>query len=62
MNEIIVGNIGSVYHGGDDEEARETYREYVQQSKSGYGRASGEDVTWIKNGEVYKNHTGELNS
>lgn len=58
--EIIVGNIGSVYIGSDDKAARRAYREYVDQSKSDYGRAAGESVTWLQNGEVKREHTPML--
>lgn len=60
MNEIVCGNIGSVYLGNDAEIAQEKYDEYVNQSKTNYGRAAGEDVYWIKNGEIYKEFVGSL--
>lgn len=46
--EVIVGNIGTVYKGVDEDKARETFEEYVEQSKSGTGRAGGEDVTLME--------------
>lgn len=55
MNEILVtvGNIGTVYVGYDEMEAKQTYTEYVEQSRSGYGRAAYEDVClWIDNEPV----------
>ena len=61
MNEIIVGNIGCVYRGADDDIAREKYDEYVEQSKSQRGRAGGEDVTWMRDGEIVDGFVGELN-
>lgn len=61
MNEIIVGNIGTVYRGSDDKIAQETYSEYVEQSKSMRGRAGGEDVTWLQNGEIHEAFVGALN-
>ncbi len=66
MNEIIVGNIGSVYYGSDDKIAQEKYIEYVSQSKSNYGRAGGEDVTWLQKRsygqewEIHKEFIGQL--
>jgi hypothetical protein len=49
--EVIVGNIGSVYRGHDETRARMHYNEYVDQSKSGRGRAGNELVTLFINGE-----------
>jgi len=62
MNEIIVGNVGTVYSGSDDELAAAKYKIYVESSKSGRGRAGGEDVVWMRDGDVFKSFTGELNS
>lgn len=42
---VTVGNIGCVYSGDSKKEALSNYREYVSQSKEGYGRAASEDVT-----------------
>jgi hypothetical protein len=56
--EVIVGNIGTVYSGASKAEAEKTYRTYVQQSKAGYGRASGEDVTLMVDGEIAREHYG----
>jgi len=58
MNEIIVGNIGTVYRGNLLKEAMQTYGEYKKQSIANYGRAAGESVTWFKNGEIYREHIG----
>jgi hypothetical protein len=41
---VHVGNIGTVYDGADKREASRTFRHYVEQSKSGVGRAAGESV------------------
>ena len=49
--EVVVGNIGNVYTGTNQEDARDTFAEYKKQSKSGKGRAAGEDVTLFKDGE-----------
>jgi hypothetical protein len=57
MEEIIVGNIGTVYRGGDEKNAQENYDHYVLQSNSGVGRAGNEPVTWMRNGEIVKEHT-----
>lgn len=44
---VIVGNIGAVYFGGL-KGANRVFQEYVEQSKSGYGRAAGENVTLLR--------------
>jgi hypothetical protein len=56
--EVVVGNIGTVYSGRDEAEAQKHYDEYVDQSKTGYGRAAGESVTMFRNGEIFKEHIG----
>ena len=58
MHEIYVGNIGTVYRGFDEKIAGETYREYVLQSDTNYGRAAGEDVAWFIRGELFQEHAG----
>jgi len=49
--QVIVGNIGTVYAGDDLTEAKEYFKEYYEQSKDGYGRAGGESVTLMVDGE-----------
>jgi len=56
--EVFVGSVGSVYTGDDQEEAERTFEDYVEQSKSGYGRAGGEDVTLFKDGDPFREHSG----
>lgn len=53
MFAVIVGNVGIVYEGKDENEATTTYREYVQQSDSGHGRAGGEPVAILKDGDLF---------
>lgn len=60
LHEIIVGNIGTVYAGGNWHSARTTYDEYVKASQSKFGRASGENVTWVLRGEIRKEFIGRL--
>jgi len=55
--EIIVGNIGQVHTGTNMSQALQVYNVYVDLSQRLYGRASGEDVTMFKDGEVYKEYT-----
>jgi len=49
--QVIVGNIGNVYDGEDKAEALENFREYYAQSKEKYGRAAGEPVFLMVDGE-----------
>lgn len=58
--QVIVGNIGTVYDGGDWNKCVEAYREYVSQSCMEGCRASGEPVTIMRNGEPYYEHSGTL--
>jgi hypothetical protein len=62
MNEIIVGNIGSVYRGNNDTEALRVYNEYVEQSTTDYGRAAGESVTWFVNDEPFREYIGTIDA
>jgi hypothetical protein len=57
--EVVVGNIGTVYRGTEGPEARATFKEYKEQSKSGTGRAAGESVTLFQNGEPIDEWAGE---
>jgi hypothetical protein len=56
--EVVVGNIGSVYRGSDPVEAADTFEDYMKQSKSGRGRAAGEDVVLFEDGEITVEHIG----
>lgn len=47
---VVVGNIGTLYC-KSKEDADETFREYVEQSKTNYGRAGGEQVALCHGGE-----------
>lgn len=58
---VIVGNIGTVYSGTDPMKAQSSYAEYVGQSVSGIGRASGEDVTLMCDGDEIQSHSGSSN-
>lgn len=59
-HEVIVGNIGTVYSGGDSFTAQGVYQRYVILSKSVVCGVAGENVTWIRNGEVCREHFGWL--
>ena len=59
--EVIVGNVGSVYHGNNRAEAIKTYRFYVRSSRELVGaRCYGENVILLVNGEIEQEHTGHL--
>ena len=55
---VIVGNVGTVYHGGNEEKANEIFNEYERQSETDRGRAGGENVTLLENGEIRREHFG----
>jgi hypothetical protein len=56
---VIVGNIGTVYFGADKKKANQIFDEYVGQSESGRGRASGETVTLFDCEEILREHFGK---
>lgn len=51
--EVIVGNIGTVYSGTDRNAADAKFEAYVELASSGMGRAAGETVTMMRDGEIY---------
>lgn len=59
-HQIIVGNIGTVYDGSSLKEAAKTFKEYKEQSRTGYGRAAYEPVTWMRDGEPYREFRPKL--
>jgi hypothetical protein len=48
---VTTGNLGWVHDGFVRKEAEKHFREYKEQSKSGYGRAAGESVVLWKTPE-----------
>jgi hypothetical protein len=59
--EVIVGNVGSVFHGEGRADARKTYQSYVKSSTENVGaRCFGEDVTLLVDGEIRHEHAGHL--
>jgi hypothetical protein len=60
--EVIVGNVGTVYSGSDESEARAKFASYVETSKSGVGRAGGESVTLMKDSDIAEEFIGALQS
>ena len=62
MNEVIVGKIGVIYRGENAYEAEEVFKEYCLISLAKLGRASGEDVDWLKDGEEYRHFSPKPHS
>ena len=58
--EVICGNIGTVHTGAAIRAAEIHFDEYVAQSKSEYGRAAGESVTLMRDGEIHREYIGTL--
>lgn len=59
--EVYVGNVGCVYNGPDSREAMDNYTHYANLSDSRRsGRAWGETVCLLHNGEITHEHTGSL--
>lgn len=58
--QIIVNNIGTVYDGDDYDEASEVYESYIDMSQHGGGRAFGEDVMFMEDGDVIDSYDGDL--
>ncbi len=57
---VVAGNIGTVYHGSDHLAAVRDYIHYVKLSKVRSGRAAGESVVLMKNGEPEREFEGEI--
>jgi len=51
--EVFVENVGSVYSGRSERLARQTFDEYVEQSRAGTGRAADEAVVAFKDGRIW---------
>ncbi len=60
--QVIVGNIGTVYAGNNYMQAMSAYSTYVRQSTKNIGRAAGESVTVMHNGEIKHEYTGTINA
>ena len=57
---VLVGNVGEAYSGYDAAVAFSTYDIYVNLSKLEHGRASGEPVVLLRNGEPEKEYEPPL--
>jgi hypothetical protein len=60
--EVIVGNVGTVYGGNSFMTAMAEFSAYVKISKTGKGRAAGEPVTMMHNGEIRREYQPEQES
>jgi hypothetical protein len=63
--QVVVGNVGTVYDGANKRKAEKEFAAYVAISKTGNGRAGGEDVSlfeYYPNGEsdMIAQHDGHL--
>lgn len=56
LYEVIVGNVGLVFTGADERTARQEFSDYVRISKSGAGRAGGEDVYLFEDGDPIESY------
>ena len=56
---VVVGNIGTVYTGSSELQARDDFASYVHHSRDGYGRVAGEPVTLLHGGEIIAEHIGD---
>lgn len=56
--EVICGNIGQVYSGGNYQNALDAFTIYQRRSINGEGRAAGEDVYMMRDGELHREFTG----
>ena len=57
---VTVGNIGTIYDGESLEDAQKIFKDYIEASKSDYGRASGESVYLFRNDEIFEEYIGKL--
>lgn len=53
---VVVGNLGTVYDGEDEDVATYAYADYVGVSDTGYGRLAFEPVTLFADGEPVLEH------
>jgi hypothetical protein len=59
--EVVVGNIGYVHRGNNPVEANRHFSEYRTLSRDNYGRAAGEPVVLMKDGEPIREYEGTIN-
>jgi len=49
---VVVGNIGTVYNGEDEQKARYTYAKYRVLIHQRTGRCAGESVCWFEGEKI----------
>lgn len=54
--EVVVGNIGRVYSGGNGFTAYQTFQTYAGKSKRGEGRCAGELVVLFQDGKIKREY------
>ncbi len=59
--EVVVSNVGTVYHGPDEAKAKKTYADYVKASRSGSGRGGHEAVTLMMDGDIIDEYDPDQN-
>ena len=57
---VVVANIGIVYSGTNRKQAESHFCEYRDQSRRNYGRAAGESVTLLRNGDPIWEFVGKI--
>lgn len=57
--QVVVGNIGTVYDGNMAGAAQAVFDEYMEQSRNNVGRAAGEPVTIMEDGNEKWSYTPE---
>lgn len=57
--EVICGNVGTLYSGSNGFEARQAFHGARKASMAPHGRASGESVVLMRDGEIVQEHDGK---
>jgi hypothetical protein len=57
---VVVSNIGIVYEGNNGFQALRYYNIYTKESRTEQGRAGGEDVTILRNNDIFREHIGSI--
>jgi hypothetical protein len=60
--QLIVGNIGTVLDTDNEDEILNAFAEYYHQSIALSGRACGENVTWMSDGEPVFEYVGDIDT
>ena len=58
--QVIVGNVGTVLDTDNGAQANVQFGQWRTASKEGWGRAGGEQVTLMKDGEPKREHAGSV--